>query len=134
MPVGDESDRFVKAFRVRIADNVDRLGAAFQRLACRIFHQCPSYAGFPDVRFDEQAVELRVAVVALNHDGKPDDATIKFSDANRPGGDVLNRQLDGIRIGQQGLPVSRIAKRGAALQFDQIRPLVLGRPANGNPA
>jgi hypothetical protein len=77
------------------------------------------------IRLDEQAVELTRRPDALEQDREPDDDAIALGDADVPGLDLLDRQLDRVRMRLELLAIHRLMDRGTTLQRFQ-RPAFRG--------
>src|SRR5207302_1585559 len=65
---------------------------------------------------DEQSVQLGVAVRPPQQGSKSKDGAVSLGHEYRPGGNLIERQLDGFRVGQQGFAVTGVSQGRAKLQ------------------
>ena len=75
----------------------------------------------PVRRLDEQAVELRVAIVTTQHDREAEQLTDALRDDGATVGDLLERQLDRIGMGEQRLAILFPNQGSAPLQLFETR-------------
>ncbi len=77
----------------------------------------------PELRLDEQGVELCVAVVARQNGRESEDRSVVLGDDHLARLELLERCVDDVGMREQCLPIARIRQGRAPLQFDQSRSL-----------
>jgi hypothetical protein len=87
-------------------------------LRCFLDQQAADAAA-PEIGFDEQAIELRIAIRARQDDGEPGRSTPVLGDDDEARSDLLGRQFDRIRIGDEVGAVFVPPERCATLQVLQ---------------
>jgi hypothetical protein len=89
-------------------------------------------ASFPEVRLDEQRIELGVPVRPRQDGCEADDDALALRHEHVTIGGVLDRQLDRVRIREESVAIARIGERGPPLQRLQARLLCLQRRTDHN--
>jgi hypothetical protein len=115
---------------MRIPDDLQGRGSVCTRELDTAFDQQAPNASAPELWLDKQCVEIRVAIFATDHSGQTHDSSVTFRDEHVTGGDLLARQLDCVRIHEQGFTIPWITQRGAALQ--RFESLVLGQESRAD--
>src|SRR3954451_15915109 len=84
-----EAAGVVEAFRMGIANNVEKGGGPDSCNFANVIDESPSNALLPEVGLDEQRVQLRTAVGARQHSGKAGDDAVAFCDEHAARGNLL---------------------------------------------
>ena len=79
-----------------------------------VVHESPSDAALPEMRLDEQGVQLRAAVWARHHSSKASHDAVAFGDEDAARRKLLDRQRD--RVG-----IARSASRSPGFPSDARR-------------
>ena len=119
-----ESTGAVKSLRLRIADDVDRGGAEPPGLDHAVLDQLATDPPAPGPRLDEEGVQFQVAVFARDQGRESLDRAGGLSDEDLQGVDLRLREIDGIGMREDRLPVRRIGQGGAPLQRLERGPFV----------
>ena len=82
-------------------------------------HKGGAHAAPPEVRFDEQAVEL-----AADHGGKAGHLAIQLGHDHLTVGDLRGRQMDRVGMGFEMRAVDGVGERGAPLKLFQSMALI----------
>jgi hypothetical protein len=106
----------VEAFRMGIANNVQKGGRPHTSNFGNVVDESPSDAMLPEVGLDEQGVQLRTVVGAQYHSGKAGDDTVAFCDEDATGCNLLDRQRDRVGVREERLAIPGIAERRTPLQ------------------
>jgi len=110
-----EAAGFVEAFRMGVANNVQKSSRSHPSDFGSVLDKSPSDALLPEVRLDEERVQLRTIVGTRHHSGKTDDDTIAFCHEDAARRDLLNRQRNRVRIRKQRVAIAGIAERRTPL-------------------
>ena len=70
----------------------------------------------PHVRVDKQCIEFAFFIGSRFHRGKSDNRSSPFRHKYPTCGDLRDRQLDGVRVGEQGFAITGIGKGCPQLQ------------------
>jgi hypothetical protein len=97
-----------------------------------VIDELPSDAALPEVRFDEQRVQLRSAVGTRHYGRKSDDHAVALCGEYIALSDLLDRELNGVRVGEKRVAIPGIVERGPPLQRLEHRSLVEPCRANEN--
>ena len=89
-----------------------------------VVDESPSDAALPEVRLDEQGVQLRTAVWARHHSGKASDDAVAFCDEDAACRNLLDRQRDRVGIREKRVAIPNVAERRTPLQRLELRFLV----------
>jgi len=81
----------VEAFRMGIANNVQKAGRPHTSNFGNVVDQSPSDAMLPEARLDEQGVQLRATVGSRHHSRKAGDDAVAFCDEDAARRDLLDR-------------------------------------------
>lgn len=113
---GLETTRPVEGFGVRIADHVQRLGAALTGALDRVADQYPPNAAAPAFGFHKERIKLGVSVRPWNDGREADDRTgaLRHEDLSRL--DLLDGHVDRLGVEQERVVIAWIAERCASLQ------------------
>ena len=84
----------------------------------------------PHVGVDKQCIEFAFFIGSGFHSGKSDNRSPPFGHKYPTCGDLRERQLDGIRVGEQGFTITGVGKRCPQLQILKLFLLRENRPAN----
>ena len=93
-----------------IANNVEKAGRPHASHVGNVVDELPSDAMLPEVRLDEQGVQLRTAVEARHHGGKASDDAVTFCDENAARRNLLDRQLDRVWVREERLAIAGIGE------------------------
>jgi hypothetical protein len=69
-----------------------------------------SDATTPDVRVNEQGVQLDISVWPGQQGSETNDLAVSFRDEDRTCGDLIYRQFDRIGVGEQGFTIAGIGE------------------------
>jgi len=105
-----EAARDVEAFRMRIADNVQKDRCPQTSDFCNLIDESPPDALLPEVRVDEQCIQLRGAVGTRQHRGKTREDTVAFCDEDAASRNLLDRQRDRVRVREERVAIPGIAQ------------------------
>ena len=111
-----EANRRVERDGLRIGHHVDSRRATLAGYPLRVIHEAAPNARAHSTRFDEQAIELAGTRRALKQHGKAHDHAALLSDSDKTRRELLNGQLDGVRMSLKLGPVHRLVPSGAALE------------------
>src|SRR5580692_11877100 len=111
-----ESAGQIELLGVHVADDMQRLRTHRARRLSAVFDQLSPDAATLKAGLDKQRVEFGVAISARHNGGKADDGAILFEDEHAARRNLFRRQVDGIRMAQQGIAIAFIAERCAPLQ------------------
>ena len=98
-----------------IANHVQKCGRSHPSNFGNVLDKSPSDAMLPQVRLDEQRVQLRTAIGARHHGGKADDDPITFCHEDAARCDLLNRHRNRVRICEERVAIARIVERRTPL-------------------
>src|SRR4051812_40974999 len=106
----------IEAFRMRIANHVEKAGGPRLSNFGNVVDESPSNAVPPEVRFDEERIQLRFAVRARHDRGKAGDDAVALRDENAAVRDLFHRQGNRVWIRKERIAVARIVERRTPLQ------------------
>jgi hypothetical protein len=86
-----EAAREVEPFRVGITNDMQKAGRVHASNFCNVVHKATSNPLLPEVRLDEQSVQLCAAVGARYHSRKTDDDRVAFCDEDAASSNLLDR-------------------------------------------
>ena len=98
-----------------IANNVQKSGRSHPSHFGNVLDKSPSDAMLPEVRLDEERVQLRTPVEARHHGGKAGDDTITFCHEDAARRNLLNRQRNRVGIREERVAIAGIAERRTPL-------------------
>ena len=93
-----------------IADNAKGSGSLFADDLDTVVDQRSSDATTPDVRVNEQGVQLDVSIRPGQQGSKSNDLAVSFRDEDRTRSDLIYRKFDRIRVGEQGVTIADIGE------------------------
>jgi hypothetical protein len=114
-----------------IANNVQKAGCPQASNFGNVFDKASSDAALPEVRLDEQGVQLGAAVRARQYSGEAGDHTLAFRDEDATVRNLLNRQRDRIGVREKRVAIAGIAERCTPLNRLERRLLVQSCRADG---
>src|SRR5262249_11444291 len=114
----------IEAFRVRVADNVERSGRPPAGNVGDVVEEPSADAMVPERRLDEHGVQLRAAVRAWQDGGKADEDALAFCDEALACRNLLDRERNRVRICKKSVTIAAVGERGAPLQ--RFEPRALG--------
>lgn len=86
--------------------------------ACKltaIFDQRTPNATFPQAGLYKKAVEFGLTIRSQQHSSEARDNAVPLSNKHPARSDVVERELDSVRVGKQSVAVAGIMKRGPAI-------------------
>ena len=131
-PGHTEAAREVEAFRMGIANHVQKAGRPRTSHVGNVVDESPSDAMLPEVRLDEQGVQLRTAVGARHHSGKAGDDAVAFCDEDAARRNLLDRQRDRVGVCEKRVAIPGVAERRTPLQRLEHRLLIGPCRADGD--
>ena len=115
-----------------IANNVQKAGRPSSSNFGNVVDELPSDAMLPEVRLDEQRVQLRTTVEARHDSGKAGDDAVMFCDENAARRNLLDRQRDRVWVREERIAIPGIAERRTPLQRLERRLIVRPCRPDGN--
>jgi hypothetical protein len=100
----------VEAFRMRIANDVEKAGRLHASHVGNVVDETPSDAVLPEVRLDEQGVQLGTTIGTRYHRRKAGDDSIAFCNEDPSSRNLLDRQGDRVRVRQERIAIPGIGK------------------------
>jgi len=94
---------------------------------------CDQRSGNPataHVWLNKQRIEFAISICSRFHGGESDNRPFAFGHKYAAGGDLRDRQLDSVRVGEQGVTITGIGKGGPQLQILKLLLLRDSRAAN----
>lgn len=101
---------------VRIADYIKDTRFPGEGNLRAVFDKRPSNATPPEIRLNEQAVELRIAIGSGLQRGEAGNTAAQFQDEHIPQSNLPDGQINGIGIGENRLTVARIRQGRTELE------------------
>ena len=93
-----------------ITDNAKRSGSLCADDLDTVVDQRSSDATTPDVRVNEQGIEFDISIRPGQQRSESNDLAVSFRDEDRTRSDLIYRQFDRIRVGEQGVTIAGIGE------------------------
>jgi len=89
---------------------MEKAGSPHTRYVGNVVDKSAADAALPEVRLDEQGIQLGTAVWARHYGSKAGDDAVALCDEHAALFNLLTRQGDRIRVGEKRVAVARIAE------------------------